>query len=292
MAPRRMSPSQARAQIRRAQSQLRQAESKLKSASRHLDREVDRFNREVRAYNARQRSNQARLQRELRRLNSTTTTSRTTRVVTYRQSVATVQQSFARLESSPPAWIDAELFDMSEGEAANSAAALNALLAEPEDTDPAAEEIAQLQGTRLAGELAAIEPDFESRWKGALFALHPSNPDAARHFCTSARELLDGILVRFASDALVLADDAECPKTDQGDVSRRARVRYILRSKGISDDAFEGFVDTDIDDVVALFREFNDGTHGKAGKFGLSQLAALKVRVEDSLLFVHRIIHL
>lgn len=51
-----------------------------------------------------------------------------------------------------------------------------------------------------------------------------------------------------------------------GDVSRRARVRLILRSKGFCDDAFEGFVDKDID---------NEGPG-----------------VEDSLLFVQRIIHL
>lgn len=289
MSPRRISPSQARAQIRRSQSQLRQAQSKLNTAARQFDRDVNKLEREVRAYDAKRRSNQARLQRELRRLNSSTVT---TRVVTYRQSVATVQQSVAVLETSPPAWIDAELFDMSEGEAANSAAALNALLEEPDDVDPDDAEVAELRATKVTTELSAIEADYDSRWRGALFSLHPDNPDAARHFCTSARELLDGLLKRFALDSEVLADDPDCPKTDNGSVSRRARVRYILRSKGMSDDTFEGFVDKDIDDVVTLFQEFNDGTHGTAGKFGLKQLAALKVRVEDSLLFVHRIIRL
>jgi hypothetical protein len=287
--PRRISPSQARSQMRRAQSQLRQASSKLERAGRQFDRDLNKLTREVRAYDARSRSNQARLRREVSRLSNATTT---TRHVTYRQSVATFQQSFAVLESSPPSWIDAELFDMSEGEAANSAAALNALLEGPEARDSAADAVAELRSTKLDGELAEIAPDCEARWTGALFALHPDNPDAARHFCTSARELLSGILTRFAPDDDVLADDPDCPKTDEGDVSRRARVRFILRSRGICDDAFEGFVDKDIDDVVRLFREFNDGTHGSAGTFGLKQLVALKIRVEDALLFVHRIVHL
>lgn len=287
MSPRRISPSQARAQIRRSQSQLRQAQSKLNAAARQFDRDVSKLKREVRAYDSKQRSNQVRLQRELHRLNST---SATTRVVTYQTSVATVQQAFSMLETSPPAWIDAELFDMSEGEAANSAGALNALLDEPSDVKPNYEEVAELRATKLTTELSAIEADYDSRWRGALFSLHPDNPDASRHFCTSARELLDGLLKRFAPDGEVLADDPDCPKTNDGSVSRRARVRYILRSKGISDDTFEGFVDRDIDDVVTLFQEFNAGTHGSAGKFGLKQLSALKVRVEDCLLFVHRII--
>ena len=41
--------------------------------------------------------------------------------------------------------------------------------------------------------------------------------------------------------------------------------------------------------MIALFDEFNSGTHGSAGRFGLDQLRALKIRVEDAIRFVYRI---
>lgn len=42
------------------------------------------------------------------------------------------------------------------------------------------------------------------RWKGALFSLSPTNPDAAQHFCTSAREVLTSMLD-------IAAPDGSCP---------------------------------------------------------------------------------
>jgi len=49
------------------------------------------------------------------------------------------------------------------------------------------------------------------------------------------------------------------------------------------------FVEADIDNVLALFGEFNSGTHGSARRFSLDQLRTLKARVEDAVLFVLRI---
>lgn len=51
----------------------------------------------------------------------------------------------------------------------------------------------------------------------------------------------------------------------------------------------EDFVEENIKNVLALFGEFNGGTHGTAGRFGLDQLQALKARVEDAIRFIHRI---
>jgi hypothetical protein len=49
-------------------------------------------------------------------------------------------------------------------------------------------------------------------------------------------------------------------------------------------------VDDDLENVIELFRDFNDGTHGSAGRFDLPQLAAIKKRVEDAILFLHRVV--
>jgi hypothetical protein len=288
--PRRVTPSQLRSQLRRAEQKQRQAINKYNAAVRRFNSEskkaTDKYNREVRAHNARVRSNRQRLQREIHRLRSP---SSTTRYVTYRQSVTTLRTSFERIEASVDVgtWNgDEQLFDLSEGETANSVAVLNALLEEPES----AATRDGLQTTAITGELAEISPDLEARWQGALYALHPSNPDAARHFCTSSREILSAILESEAPDDAVLDARPDVERTNDGRITRRARVRFCLEKSGVFDEEFVQFVEDDIDNIVALFREFNDGTHGSAGRFTLSQLAAIKKRVEDAILFLNRIV--
>ena len=96
--------------------------------------------------------------------------------------------------------------------------------------------------------------------EGALFALHPRNPDAARHFCTSAREMLSDMLEIVAPSQLVEANDPFRDRTSQGSVSRRARIRYCLRRSGSHSPELEDFVEEDITNVLALFAEFDAGT--------------------------------
>lgn len=276
--PSRKSPSQIRGELRRSQQNLRQAVNKYNAGrrravseynawARKVNQGIDRYNREARAHNAKVRSNRARLQNEIRRLESARRSS-TTRM-RYRTSVSTFTQSFDRLErrSSSAAWAGTDLLDISEGEAANSVAALNALLDEAPAGDITDVEVDELQATALDDELANLDPDLDARWRGALFALHPRNPDAARHFCTSAREMLSDMLEIVAPADLVEADDPSCDRTQHGSVSRRARIRFCLRRRGTHDEELEDFVEEDILNVLALFREFNDGTHGSAGRF-------------------------
>lgn len=46
-------------------------------------------------------------------------------------------------------------------------------------------------------------------------------------------------------------------------------------------------VQADIDDVVNLFRTFNNATHGAAGRYDLRTLGTIKRCVEDALRFLH-----
>ncbi len=191
--PRRVTPSQFKSIVRQAQQKQRQAintyNQEVRRVNVHNKRVVDDYNRQVRAHNQRVRENRRRLQLELTRLNSRSSTRTTTRFVTFEASVQTLQRSFVRIEraSEQERWTaDDDLFEMAEGEAANSAAVLNALLEEP--TDQAGDD-GRLRDTIITTELASISPDLDARWKGALFALSPVNPDAARQFCTSVREI-------------------------------------------------------------------------------------------------------
>jgi hypothetical protein len=50
------------------------------------------------------------------------------------------------------------------------------------------------------------------------------------------------------------------------------------------------FVETDVDDVMKLFRVFNDATHGHAGALDLNALRAPKRRVEGAIRFLSAIV--
>ncbi|MGE3194519.1 MAG: hypothetical protein AB7K08_13755 [Microbacteriaceae bacterium] len=287
---RRVNTSQLRSQLNRIQSQARQAQSKLNQAVNNYNRAVDNYNREARAHNARVRANRSRLQRALRQLQSQPTV--TTRFVTHRTSVQSVQQSFVRLESAAETgtWADhRDLLDLAEGEAAASAETLSALLTE--HTDEVTEDEARLRDTTITNELLELGGDLDSRWRGALFALSPRNPDAARHFCTSTRELLTDLVDHCATDAEVLAANPSAPKTDQGSVSRRARIMHRLALRGDTSTELAEFVEVDVDEVITLMKEASDGTHGPVGRLDTFELRVFKARAEGVIKFLHLVLH-
>lgn len=292
MMPQKLTPSQFRSELRRIEQKQRQAindyNRQVRKVNDHNKRVVDNYNREVRAHNARVRSNRDRLRRELARLNSRSIV--TVRFVTYRSSVQTLQRSFTRIEqaSAQGTWTASDdLFEMAEGETANSVAVLNALLDEP-SVDIGDD--ARLRLTAITTELTDIDPDFDARWRGALFSLNPANPDAARHFCTSCREILVGILDLKAPDYEVLATLPNVERTETGQVRRREKIRYCLSLRGQQDEELIVFVDDDIDNVMDLFADLNPATHGKAGQYDLVQLDAIKARAEGAIQCLHRVV--
>ena len=304
----RMSSSQARAAIRRAQAKQKEAirkanqaindynrkarahNAKVKKAVNDYNRAADAYNREVRTHNARRRQAINRYNQAVRAYNRNPPMVRTTTRTTHIQSVRNLQESFTRLEASPSRSSHPDLFDLSEREAANSAEAITALFEPTEhDENQADAETEALRTSTITTELAAFSPDLDRRWRGALFALHRENPDAARHFCTSARETVSNLLLLAAPDDAVKEANPDYLRTPEGDVSRRARIHYCLGNHGDATDELVDFVEDDIDNVIALFDDFNSGTHGESGRFPLPELAALKMRVEDAIKFVYRL---
>lgn len=275
---------------------LRQIEQKQKQRINDFNRAVDNYNRAVRKHNANVRATKQRLQAELQKLqrhSSTTTTVTTTRYVVFRSSVQTLHHAYERLEPRlHNGYGDHEhdlILELTERETANSLAVMNALL----EDEPASEEERpdDLRATQVTNELRSISSDLDDRWRGAIFSLDPRNPDATRHFCTSAREVFTQILEIKAPDANVLALLPGCEKTSQGKPTRRAKIQYFLSGKGMADDELEEFVEQDMENIIQLFRIFNDGTHGSAGRFDFKQLAAIKKRVEDGILFLSQLVN-
>lgn len=266
--------------VRQHNHQVRQRVAKIKSA-------INAYNAAVRTYDQRVRANQQRLRIELSRMRA----SSSTRYVIYRQSVSRLAQSYSALEAHTPDGDSNDenyLLDLSEREAANSVDLLNVLErnAAAEDTTTVSSD---LQSTQITDEIAVISRELDSRWKGALFSLNPANPEAARHFCTSVREIFTGVLELTAPDDVVAEAIEDCTYTDQGKVTRRSKMSYLIQRKGIENDALVAFADENIDNIVEPFRELNSGTHGVSGTMSVDALRAIKRRVEDSLLFLCQI---
>lgn len=297
---RRMTPAQARAAIRSAQQKQKQAIDKYnRDVRRHnaaVKKAVSDYNREVRAYNAKARTHNAKVENQRRRLNQEIRRLQSrpaaTTFVSYRTSVTTLTQTYAtaeaRLTGGNLSAAGRELVDRGSEEAANSVYLLNAM-----DDDGATEDDpteAELRGSSMQAELAVFGQDLVDRWTGALFSLSPLNPDAARHFCTSAREVLIAMIDHEAPDAVVATADPACDKTPNGAPTRRSKVRYLLDRKGIDEKSIEDLVEEDLENVLTLFRDFNNGTHGHAGRFTITQLNAIRIRVESAISFIHTLV--
>lgn len=266
----------------------RRYNAELKKFERDYNREVEKYNaairkekREVEAHNRRVRQNRQRLINELKRLERQAST---VQYVPVQASVRVLSEAYERVDVASETWTGAgaALADLAEAETANSAAAANALLGE--GAEVAGED------TVITDELRVISEDLDQRWQGALFSLDSRNPDAARHFCTSAREILTGVIDLEAPDDVVLRAVPDCEKLDNGKPIRRARIGYLLAKSGADHASLRDFVDDDVDDVVQLINLFSTGTHGEAGVFDLSALRALKHRVEGAIRFLSAIV--
>jgi len=284
----RYSSSQINNMLRKAQRDQQRA---IDKHNRNVKNAINKYNREVRTYNARVRADRQRLKTELARLSRQPIKVTVTRHVTYRASVQTLYDSYTRLEDYALAQqLDPrynQILDLSERETANSLEVANRVFGVDiaDDTPPE-----ELVNTELLDGLRKISPDLDDRWNGAIFSLSPRNPDAARHFCTSAREIITQILEIKAPDASVFALLPTCERTERGNPTRRSKIRYFLHRQNMNEDPLEEFIENDMENIVQLFYVFNEATHGTAGTFNLSQLNTIKRRVEDGIKFLIEII--
>ena len=286
--PRRITPSQFRSQLRQLESRQRQAinrynqevsrfNNQLRQQAAANRRAIDEYNRHVRAHNARVRAYRAKLQTELQRFNGYALSPNYSRMG---NSAIDLSAAYTHLRQSGTA----QSFEpVAQQEVANSVAVVNSFhgYADDERVDPE-----DLSSSGVNDELAQISGDFNARWRGALFALSPDNPDAARHFCSSSREILSGILDRKAPDKEVLVWDPNCQVTKQGTPTRRSKIRYCLARREVHSAELAEFAETNVKDLNSLLFELNSGTHGKAGRFTMVELRAIKNRVEDAIYFV------
>ncbi|MFY0629154.1 MAG: hypothetical protein JXR05_02165 [Flavobacteriaceae bacterium] len=259
----------------------------VKKHNSERKRQIDNYNREVRKVNAQREKNRQQLNQAIRKFNNSRTATTTTTVY-YRESVQRLENDYNHLESKTDNYTNYSehqedlIKNYPAQEANNSVQLFNSLngIDEGDYIDPS-----ELQKTYIEEKLNELSIDMGSRWRGALFSLNPNNPDAGRHFCTSVREVYTQILEIKAPDEVVKSSFPDC-ELHQGKPNRRSKIKYILTQKSIHTESLENFVDSDIDEVLSIFRALNDGTHGSAGRFSIQQLSKLKKRVEDSIQFI------
>ena len=280
---RRISTSQFKSQMRQVQNNINRQVRKYNS---DVKRAVNQYNSAVRQYNTKRKANISKIQRELSRLNSTAS-NRSTITVRYSTSVNVLNSTYERIahkyDDEQILGTNDDFMEILEQENANSLHTAN-IIQETENNQESLD--ISLQESELGEKLKLISDDLNNRWLGALFSLNPVNPDAARHFCTSTREVFTDMIDLNAKDADVFELFPNCEKTDNGNATRRFKIKYFLKKKNIECDDISDFVEQDIINILDLFHVLSDGTHGSAGKYSIMQLKSIKKRVEDGLNFL------
>lgn len=291
--PRKYSKSQIKSKLRQIEYKNKQTVNKYnREVRKYNDRvksAVNTYNQTVRTHNAKVLRDRNKIKNELKKLQSSSRTSsisKTTFRATYRTSVETLNTSYNnvitrsdKLESLNPQ--QESIYNLIEKENANNLVTSNVILANEVYND-----IGYIINEKeLSSKLSIISSDLNDRWKGAVFSLNPRNPDATRHFCTSARELFTQIIEMKAPDNVVFSYSPNCETTDRGNPTRKEKIKYLLSNKNLVEAVVE-FTDNDISNVLELFHVLSEGTHGEAGKYSMSKLNAVKKRVEDGLYFL------
>ena len=271
--------SQFKSKMRNIQNQYNR---EMRKVERKLNQEINNYNREVRKYNTELRHNQSKIKSELAKLQRNSTV----RVRSnYEISVISLNQSYNQLNQKYDLNEEGLYTDLLQGieeENANNLEVANVVL-NNEETD---NEEYSLEDTLISNKLLNISEDLNNRWMGAIYALNPKNPDATRHFCTSTREIFIQIIDTKAKEDDVIKIFPNCEKTDNGSVTRRSKIKYLLYQKGVNDVDMEEFIHSDIENILSLLYELNGGTHGKSGKYTINQLKSIKKRAERGLNFL------
>lgn len=274
----RFNKSQFQSRMRQVQRKAeRQIRSEIGKATRKFENDVKR---ELRKYNSTVRHNQQVINCELNKLNSRTTvkSNYTVSLDTMYQYYAIIRDTYEDCEITPE---QDYILDLVEREQANGLVTANAVEHQDFSSESSEDE-------EMGNKLLVVSEDLYNRWKGAVFAMNPNNPDAARHFCTSVREIFTEFIESKAPDADVFTYNPNAERTKQGNATRKEKIKYMMRDVDVEDCVVD-FADADIQNILELFFVFNGATHGEAGKYEFNKLLQVKKRVEQGINFLYEI---
>ena len=258
--------------------QMNKIQREEKKAEMQFKQEINNYNKAVRQYNSNVRNNKNKILRELNRMKSTYTIN-----TNYYVTTKLVHNFYIKVSNSyDNGLVEEDIFNAIENEDANNLELSNVVL----NNDEVENSDVDLDESNISAKLIKISTDLNDRWKGALFSLNPNNPEAARHFCTSTREILKVLIDDRIKDKDVIDSNPQCDKTNYGSPTRKEKIKYAMNKKGISDELIIEFTDSNIENTISLINELSNGTHGHSNKYSLNQLKSFKKRFEDSINFV------
>ena len=258
--------------------QMNKIHREAKKAEMQFKQEINNYNKAVRQYNSNVRNNKNKILRELNRMKSTYTIN-----TNYYVTTKLVHNFYIKVSNSyDNGLVEEDIFNAIENEDANNLELSNVVL----NNDEVENSDVDLDESNISAKLIKISTDLNDRWKGALFSLNPNNPEAARHFCTSTREILKVLIDDRIKDKDVIDSNPQCDKTNYGSPTRKEKIKYAMNKKGISDELIIEFTDSNIENTISLINELSNGTHGHSNKYSLNQLKSFKKRFEDSINFV------
>lgn len=263
-----------------------QQNREIKKINDFNKKQVDNYNRQVRQYNTAQHNQRSQLRNAINKFNQSRNSYENTRTsIIYANSVQNLESNYEILDDfnqTNNVVDDALLIYYPTQETSNSVQLYNSIngIDQGEELNPL-----DLNRSIVEDKLFELSSELGKRWKGALYSLNPQNPDAARHFCTSIREVFIQLIEIKAPTHEVLIQNPNCA-LHNGQPTRKEKIKYALARGGNLSQQLVSFVDADVDDLLILFRTLNDGTHGSAGTFSVQQLLKLKKRAEDSIIFI------
>lgn len=273
--------------VKRHNDQLIQQQNReIKKVNAYNKKQVDNYNRQIREYNSDQQKRRLQLQSAVNKFNQSRNSYITTRTsIVYTKSVQNLENNYEVLDNynrTNHIEDNSLLVDYPTQETSNSVQLYNSITGfdQGEELNPL-----DLNRSIVEEKLFELSSELGKRWRGALYSLNPQNPDAARHFCTSIREIFIQLIDIKAPSQKVLEYNPNA-LLHNGQPNRKEKIRYILTGQGNSSQELVSFIDADVDDLLTLFRTLNDGTHGSAGTFNVQQLLKLKKRAEDSIVFI------
>jgi hypothetical protein len=248
----------------------------------NLNKAVNQYNQAVNNHNNQVRLNRQKMIQEINYLKSRAVS---TQYVVVKNSTSKLYDSLDGFEKNAKQEFLAQL---AARESQNSIDVFNTLTDQENTTIHTVK--VDMEEQAVSQILENVSEDLHNRWKGAIFALKPENPDAARHFCASIREVFTEILENFAPDNDV-KNMEDCHFTLEGKPTRKSKLIYLLSKNGAVDTGgIENFVDNDIKNITDLFGVFNQATHGAAGRHNMNTLLAIKNRVMAGIIFLSTVL--
>lgn len=136
----------------------------------------------------------------------------------------------------------------------------------------------------LLTQLQEMDVGFGIMLQGAVEALRSDNLERVRHFSISLRELFTQVLHRLSPDDAVKKWSTSSDDFYNERLTRRARLKYIFRE--IDQASFKKFAEAEIKSLLEFLDLFQGGTHGVRPTYTDSQLRAMLVHMENTLIFL------